>query len=333
MPFDSPSPTCYRPEGVGVMEPYLKLEGVNKIFRGRVSLSKIWARRSHVTALRDVDLAVARGEVVCLLGPNGAGKTTLLKIAAGAVIADRGTVDFNAPSVGFVAGGERSFYWRLSGAENLRFFAVLLGLGGADVRGRGAYARERVGLGPRADDPVRAYSAGMRQRLAFARALLPDPALLLVDELAGELDYPTTLGLARFVRDDLAKAEGRGALVATHQLWLARMIADRVVVLVDGRVVAAGPPGDVLGAPSARYGAKLARVEPATLNALGRYVANVDVRRGGEACFVSFDEPAGAEALTAAFGVLAEAGASPAVRVPEATESAYLALLQGGGDD
>jgi ABC-2 type transport system ATP-binding protein len=315
------------------MEPYLKLRGVTKVYRGRVSLLKMWKRRPRITALRDVDLDVAPGEVVCLLGPNGAGKTTLLKIAAGAVIADAGTVNVNASSVGFVAGGERSFYWRLSGAENLRFFAVLFGIPGAGVRARVASALERVGLGDRADDPVRAYSGGMRQRLAFARALLPGPVLLLVDELAGELDYPTTLELARFVRDDLVKAEGRGALVATHQLWLARMIADRVVVLVDGRVAAAGPPAEVLGAPTARYAVRLARVDPATLAALERHVGDVQVERGPGACFVYFDEPAEAAALAAAFGVLAEAGASPAARVPEATESTYLALLQGGGRD
>ncbi len=315
------------------MEPYLSLRRVSKVYRGRVSLLKMWKRRPRITALRDVDLDVAPGEVVCLLGPNGAGKTTLLKIAAGAVIADAGAVDVNAASVGFVAGGERSFYWRLSGAENLRFFAVLLGTPGAEVRARVAYALERVGLGGRADDPVRVYSGGMRQRLAFARALLPDPALLLVDELAGELDYPTTLELARFVRDDLVKGERRGALVATHQLWLARIIADRVVVLVGGRVVAAGRPGEVLGAPSARYGARLASVDPATVGALERHVANVQVERGPDTFFVYFDEPADAEALSAAFGVLAGAGASPAIRAPEATESTYLALLQGGGDD
>lgn len=294
---------------------------------------KPWARRPRITALSEVDLDVAAGEVVCLLGPNGAGKTTLLKIAAGAVIADAGTVEVEAASVGFVAGGERSFYWRLSGAENLRFFTVLFGIPGSEVRARVASALERVGLGARADDPVRTYSGGMRQRLAFARALLPDPALLLVDELAGELDYPTTLELARFVHDDLVKAEGRGALVATHQLWLARMIADRLVVLVRGRVVAAGPPAEVLGTPTARYGARLARLEPATVDALGRYVANVEVERGRETCFVYFDEPAEAQALAAAFGVLAEGGASPAIRLPEPTETAYLSLLQGGAGD
>jgi ABC-2 type transport system ATP-binding protein len=315
------------------VEPYLRFRRVNKIYRGAVSLLKPWAPRSRIVALRDVDLDVAVGEVVCLLGPNGAGKTTLLKIAAGAVIADGGAVEVNAASVGFVAGGERSFYWRLSGAENLRFFAVLFGIPGGEVSARVASALERVGLAERAHDQVRVYSGGMRQRLAFARALLCDPALLLVDELAGELDYPTTLELARFVRDDLVRAEGRGALVATHQLWLARMIADRVVVLVRGAVVAAGAPGDVLGAVSARYGARLPRVDGGVVDALARRVANVEVERRPEGSFVYFDEPRDAEALSAAFGLLAEAGASPAIRVPEVAETTYLSLLRTRADD
>lgn len=314
------------------MASYLKLSDVDKIYRRPVSLFRPWAPRAQVVALRGVNLEVMPGEVVCLLGPNAAGKTTLLKIAAGAVIADRGTVEVSAASVGFVAGGERSFYWRLSGAENLRFFAVLFGIRGAEVARRVAAALARVGLAARARDPVRTYSGGMRQRLAFARALLSEPSLLLVDELAGELDYPTTLELARFVREDLVKKEGRGALVATHQLWLARVIADRVVVLVGGRVVAAGPPGEVLGALSGRYGARLPRVDEAALRALERRVGRVDVQRGPEVSFVYFDEPADAEALAEAFKILAEAGASPAIRVPEAKETTYLSLIGGRKD-
>jgi ABC-2 type transport system ATP-binding protein len=333
MAFDYAWAACYLRRCVEIMKPFVRLTRVDKLYRSPVSLLKPWERRPRITALRGVDLEVAAGEVVCLLGPNGAGKTTLLKIVAGAVIADGGGVDVDAGSVGFVAGGERSFYWRLSGAENLRFFAVLFGLKREEVSPRVAAALERVGLGARAADPVRAYSGGMRQRLAFARALLTDPELLLVDELAGELDYPTTLELARFIHDDLVKAEGRGALVATHQLWLARMIADRVVILLDGRVVASGPPREVLGAPAARYGAKMPRADAAAVSALGRHVANVKVERGAEADFVYFDEPASAADLSVAFAVLAEAGASPAIRVPETTESTYLALLRGGGGD
>jgi ABC-2 type transport system ATP-binding protein len=256
-----------------------------------------------------------------------------LKIAAGSVVPDDGEVDVAAASVGFVAGGERSFYWRLSGTENLRFFAVLFGLPARDVGPRVAGALERVGLTERAGEPVRNYSAGMRQRLAFARALLNEPDLLLVDELAGELDYPGTLALGRFVRDELVGAEGRGALVATHQLWLARALADRVVVLVRGKVVAAGPPREILGAPAARYGARLAGEAEGVARALREYAANVEITAGpaGKA-LVQFDEPADAEALAAAFRVLEEAGAEPAIRVAEVAERAYLTLVGADPD-
>ncbi len=309
------------------MDKLVKFEGVNKVYLRPVSLFRPWVRRPRVVALRDVDVEVRPGEVVCLLGPNGAGKSTLLRIAAGAVVADGGVVEVNAPSLGFVAGGERSFYWRLSGEENLRFFAVLFGIPGPAVKRRVAAALERVGLAARGADPVRSYSGGMRQRLAFARALLCDPALLLVDELAGELDYPTTLELARFVSEELVRGEGRAALVATHQLWLARIIADRVVVLVEGRVVAAGAPADVLGTPRARYGARLARVDDDVVRKLGEHVSGVVVEAGPGGQFVYFDEPADAGSLAAAFEILAAVGASPAVRAPEAAETAYLSLV------
>lgn len=314
------------------MEPCLTLSGVCKVFKGPASLWRPWTARRRTPALTDVNVDVGRGEVVCLVGPNGAGKTTLLKIAAGAVLPEAGDVRVNAASVGLVAGGERSFYWRLSAAENLRFFAVLYGLPPREVRGGVARALDRVGLAERARDPVRTYSAGMKQRLAFARALLADPTLLLVDELAGEMDYATTLALARFVRDDLVRGEGRSALVATHQLWLARVIADRVVVLAGGRVVAAGPPEEVLGVPAARYGARLPRQDDAVVAELGRHVADVavEVRPGG--VFVYFSEPEAAAALAAAFEILAHAGASPAVRVAGEAETTYLALLSGRGD-
>jgi ABC-2 type transport system ATP-binding protein len=313
--------------GYGALAEILKFEGVTKVYLRPVSLLKPWARRPRVVALRDVDVDVRSGEVVCLLGPNGAGKSTLLRIASGAVVADSGVVEVNVSSLGLVAGGERSFYWRLSGEENLRFFAALYGIPAREVKSRVAAALERVGLAARGADAVRSYSAGMRQRLAFARALLADPALLLVDELAGDLDYPTTLELARFVSEDLVRAEGRAALVATHQLWLARMMADRVVVLVEGRVVAAGTPAEVLGVPRARYGARLARADDDVVRRLSAHVSGVVVEAGPGRPFVYFDEPADAGALAAAFEVLAEAGASPAVRAPEAAETAYLSLV------
>jgi ABC-2 type transport system ATP-binding protein len=317
------------PLGYQALNEILKFAAVTKVYRRPVSLLRPWAPRPRIVALRDVDVDVWRGEVVCLLGPNGAGKSTLLRIASGAVVADSGVVEVNAPSVGLVAGGERSFYWRLSGEENLRFFAALYGIPAREVKGRVAAALGRVGLAERAADAVRSYSAGMRQRLAFARALLADPALLLVDELAGDLDYPTTLELARFVAEDLVRAEGRAALVATHQLWLARMMADRVVVLVKGRVAAAGTPAEVLGVPRARYGARLGRADDDLVGRLRAHVSGVAVEAGPGGSFVYFDEPADAAALAAAFEVLAEAGASPAVRAPEAAETAYLSLVGG----
>lgn len=315
------------------MAELIRFRAVRKRYRRLKPVWRFWERVVPVEALAGVDLEVRAGEAVVLLGPNGAGKTTLLRLGAGALLPDEGEVVVDAAAVGLVAGGERSFYWRLSAEENLRFFAVLYGLDGKAAARAAAAALARVGLTDRRRDAVRTFSSGMRQRLAFARALLISPQLLLVDEFAGELDYPTTLALCRFVRDELIASGGHGVLAATHQLWLARLLADRVVVLDAGRVIAAGTPREVLGTPRGRYSARIApaRAEAAAAE-LRAVVEDVCLERGAGVAVVTFAEPAEGRALEAAFKILSAAGASPPARSPEALESAYLELLGGRVD-
>jgi len=155
----------------------------------------------YVKALDGFSIEVGPGEIACVLGRNGAGKTTLLKTAAGLIAPDAGEIRIwgrdpwrtrnGFARVGLVAGDERGFYWRLSGRENLRFFASLWALTGKEAEGRIDEVMELVGLADRRRDrdPVRTYSSGMKQRLAFARALIAEPSLLLVDELARSLDF------------------------------------------------------------------------------------------------------------------------------------------------
>jgi ABC-2 type transport system ATP-binding protein len=315
-----------------IMDILLNLSAVRKCYRRPSVLWRFWEKRPLVVALDDAALTVRSGELVVLLGPNGAGKTTLLKVAAGALLPDAGVASLNARA-GLVAGGERSFYWRLSGAENLRFFAAVFGVAPAARAGAVGAALERVGLADRAADPVWTYSTGMRHRLAFARALLGEPRLLLVDEFGGGMDYGVTLALGRFLREELAAREGRGVLLATHQLWLARLLADRVYVLARGKVVAAGAPEEVLGPPRARYGARVRGAEAAALAAaLAGVVPDVQSETDAAGAFISFAEPASAAALAAAFELLAAKGATPAARGAEPAETAYLSLLAERGD-
>jgi ABC-2 type transport system ATP-binding protein len=214
-----------------------------------VVAERVVRRFGAVTALAGVSLGIDAGEIHALVGPNGAGKTTLLRVLTGLVAADEGRVRIldvdpgRSPQqahrhVGVVTSGPRSFYLRISGFENLLFFARLHGL-----RRRAAAERARellvsVGLRDAAGRAVRTYSTGMQRRLAIARALLPDPTVLLIDEATHDLDPHAS---AR-VRQLIADAAGRGAAVlwATQRLEEIKGFARSVTMLDGGAVRFAG---------------------------------------------------------------------------------------------
>jgi ABC-2 type transport system ATP-binding protein len=216
-----------------------------------------------VRALDGVSLVVRPAEIHALLGPNGAGKTTLLRILTGLVTPAGGRVAVLGASVGahqgarrddigFVPSGDRSFYQRLSGEENLLFFARLHGLRKRDARVRAREALAQVGLEEVAGRPVAGYSHGMQKRLSVARALLGSPSVLLVDEATHDLD---PVNAAR-VRDLVARLAGQGAAVlwATQRIEEIRGFADRATLLVDGRVRFTGAVSALLAqAETRRY--------------------------------------------------------------------------------
>jgi ABC-2 type transport system ATP-binding protein len=286
-------------------------------------------------------LRVDAGEIVCLLGRNGAGKTTLLKIISGIVAPDSGSIWINGrnasantdvfSSVGLVAGDERGFYWRLSGYENLRFFAYLWGLSGRTARSRIGEVLDVVGLADRGRDEVRTYSSGMKQRLAIARALLSDPPILLVDELARSLDYPSALDLARFIRELVVSLPGRAAVIATHQVWVAREVASRVVVLDDGEIVADGTPDALLNtAAGTRFTVCVESPTDVVVSALSS-VPDAEVEGDGGVTRVSF--PASTpSALGAAFGVLAKFNILDVTVEGGEISETFLNLLRGNDD-
>jgi ABC-2 type transport system ATP-binding protein len=197
-------------------------------------------RFESTTALDGVDLTVEEGEIHALLGPNGAGKTTLLRMLSGLVAPTEGSVvvpsaEVTAGSralhgrVGLVPSGDLTLYLRISGLENLVFFARLQGL-----RKRAAVARahevlEAVGLGDTGRHRVGTYSHGMQKRLSIARALLTQPGVLLVDEATHDLDPEG----AERVRSLVAERAAAGAAVvwATQRVDEIGGFADRVTLL------------------------------------------------------------------------------------------------------
>ena len=205
-----------------------------------------------VTILDGVDLEVKRGEVLGLLGPNGAGKTTLLKILCTLLIPTGGRAAVNghdvveAPqqvrqAVGYCLDTERSFYYRLTGLQNLAFFATLNNLGSCEATARIAETLETVGLNGAGDASFMTYSKGMQQKLGLARALLTDPAVLLLDEPTKSLDPGATAEFRHLLRGTLTEKHGKTILLVTHSLDEARECCDRVAIMDQGRIVVYGP--------------------------------------------------------------------------------------------
>jgi ABC-type multidrug transport system ATPase subunit len=226
----------------------------------RVALSEVSRHYGRRRAVSRVTLDVGRGEILALLGPNGAGKSTLIGMLATLVAPTSGTIRYGGSSaatagpeirrcIGLLA-HELHLYAELSARQNLEFFARLYGLRPADVV---EPALERAGLNDRADDPVGAFSRGMRQRLALERALLHQPSLILLDEPFTGLDDQAVGRVSDRLR---ALAASTILLVATHDIDLVQGLATRMAVIRDGRLVGDEPAGSDL---RSRYRSLLAR--------------------------------------------------------------------------
>ena len=236
--------------------PAVETKDLVKVFeRGRRT---IWQRlrrepdhRERFSAVDGIDLRVETGEIFGLLGPNGAGKTTTMKMLATLLIPTSGSIrvlgidplerprDVRA-RLGAMLSGERSLYWKLTARENLEYFAALYHVSPNQTRARIERALAAVNLSDRADDYVERYSTGMRQRLALARALLPDPPLVILDEPTVGLDPQASRDLRDRVRE--LRAQGRTVLLTTHYMEEADQLCDRVAIIDHGRIVALDTP-------------------------------------------------------------------------------------------
>jgi ABC-2 type transport system ATP-binding protein len=207
-----------------------------------------------VEAVRGVSFSVERGELFGLLGPNGAGKTTTIKMLITLLLPTSGHARVLGHDVvedarevrrriGYVFGGDRGLYERLSAYDNLRYFAELYGVSGHRQRERIDEVLELVGLRGREKERVEGYSRGMRQRLHIARGILHDPEVVFLDE--------PTIGVdpvgARDLRQTIADLVGSGktVLLTTHYMFEADALCDRIAVIAKGQLVGEGTPAQL----------------------------------------------------------------------------------------
>ncbi|HVH53481.1 MAG TPA: ABC transporter ATP-binding protein [Actinomycetota bacterium] len=232
----------------------------------------IEARRATFTVAAAFNATA--GETVALLGPNGAGKSTLVAALAGIEPPARGRVDLDGRTLDDVAAGRhvpperrpvgvvfqnRLLFPHLSAIENVAFPLRALGAGRREARSRAADLLARLGLAPRAGARPAELSGGEAQRVALARALIREPRLLLLDEPLAALDVRARTQVRALLRRELIGFPGVRLLV-THDPVEAMSMADRMVLMEEGRVTQIGTPTEVRAAPRTSYAAELVGV-------------------------------------------------------------------------
>ena len=204
-----------------------------------------------VVALDAVSMDIREGEVHGLLGPNGAGKTTLVKVLSTVLLPTSGSASILGhdvvrqtkavrPLIGIVLGGDRGLYWRLSGRQNLEYWAALYNVPAGTAKKRIPKLLEMVGLTDRADYLVEGYSRGMRQRIHLARGLVGDARVLFLDEPTAGMDPLASRDFRNLVGN--LRSEGRTILLTTHDMAEAEAVCDRVTLIDKGKVIAVETP-------------------------------------------------------------------------------------------
>jgi ABC-2 type transport system ATP-binding protein len=207
-----------------------------------------------VVAVDGISFSVPKGEIFGLLGPNGAGKTTTIKMLCTLITPTSGDAFVNGYSVardqqkvrenlGVMLTGERTLYWKLTGRENLEYFAALYHLDPLEAKKSIDKLLDLVGLKQHEHTFVENYSTGMRVRLSFAKAILNDAPVLLFDEPTASLDPQSS----RLIRDTIRglKKEGHAIILTTHNMEEADVLSDRVAIIDRGSIVALGSPSEL----------------------------------------------------------------------------------------
>jgi ABC-2 type transport system ATP-binding protein len=296
----------------------------------------------EVEAVRGISFEVGAGELFGLLGPNGAGKTTTIKMLITLLLPTSGEARVLGHDVvhearevrgkiGYVFGGDRGLYERLSALDNLRYFAELYGVSGRAQRLRIEELLELVGLKGREHERVEGYSRGMRQRLHIARGIIHDPPVVFLDE--------PTIGVdpvgARELRTTISGLVGGGktVLLTTHYMFEADTLCDRVAVIARGRIVGEGTPRDLKSRVADRtiIEVEVFGVREETVRRLKEMpgVTSVSVEDREQAQVLTIQSPRGLELTQELPGWLDGAQVGRIAAREPTLEDAYVALVTG----
>ena len=297
-------------------------------------------KREVVEAVKGISFEVEHGELFGLLGPNGAGKTTTIKMLTTLLTPTSGTAKVLGYDImkdvmnirrriGIIFGGERGLYYRVSGRQNLRYFADLYGVPMAIRDKRIDDLLDMVGLKERADLRVEGYSRGMKQRLHIAKGLVNDPTLIFMDEPTIGLDPEAARETRAMIRGLVDK--GKTILLTTHYMFEADELCKRIAVISNGKIVALDSPSelkrfvkDITVVEIEAFG--VSDKDLATLR-LQAEVTAVNAELEGERQIVRIQTAKGSEFIPIATKILERAKVLD-VRTKEPTlEDAYLKLV------
>lgn len=319
----------------------IEVHDLKRVYKATIGV--IRRKVKEVVAVDGISFDVQQGELFGLLGPNGAGKTTTVKMLTTLLIPTSGRATILGHDVekdpgpirgriGFIFGGERGLYWRLSGIDNLRYFASLYHVDPDVTKARIPYLLELVGLKDRGREKVEGYSRGMKQRLHIARTLLHDPEVLFLDEPTIGLDPIGARELRQVIRD--LQSENKTILLTTHYMFEADALCERIAVINEGKIVAMDTPSalkklvsnlsviefEVFGVPEE----SLER-----LRALP-YVNTVAVEEQDQRQALRIHTPRGSEAVSDLLASLGDLRVGKVVVREPTLEDAYVHLVGGG---
>jgi ABC-2 type transport system ATP-binding protein len=234
------------------MKNTIQIRGVKKVFKQYTSPKNVVFGRSALTkALNGISINIREGEIFGLLGPNGAGKTTLIKVLTTLILPTEGTATICGYDIindgrqvrniiGLIHSDERSFFWRLTGRQNLEFFAAIYKIPKRIAKSRIDEVIAQVGLQNHAENLFHNYSTGMKQRLAIARGLLNRPRIMFLDEAMRSIDPISTRKIREFIKTMVKKKKGITVVMATNRLDEAADLCDRIAILNRGKIIKCG---------------------------------------------------------------------------------------------